>query len=153
MARAQALEDLPRRQFLHAHLQAGIGLQQRGHALRNHLRVEAGRGAQADAPGDGLARRAQRLQAQVDLLQRRRHVAAQDLAGLRHAHALAAAVEQWRAQFLLELPDLVRQRRLRHVQALGRARETAGLGQGVEVAQVPQFHVRVHPDCDRCHRL
>jgi hypothetical protein len=80
------------------------------------------------------------MQAAVDLAQRGRHVAAQDLAGLGHAHLLAAAVEQGRTQLVLQLLDLVRQRRLRDVQALRRAGEVQRLGDGVEVAEVAQFH-------------
>jgi len=120
--------------------------------MRHEPGVEARRGAQPDAAGDRLAGRAQRLQAQVDLLQRRRHVAAQDLAGLGEAHLPAAAVEQRHAQLFLQLLDLVRQGRLRHVQALGGPGEVEGLRDGVEVAQVAQFHLRVRPDCDRWHR-
>jgi hypothetical protein len=54
--------------------------------------------------------------------------------------AAVAAVQQRHAQFPFQRLDLRRQRRLRHVQPFGRAREVAGLGHGDEVAQLAQFH-------------
>ena len=58
-------------------------------------------------------------------------------------HAPAVAVEQRRADFLLQLADLLRQRRLRHAQLFGGAGEVFGLGGGDEITQVAQFHIGI----------
>ena len=50
------------------------------------------------------------------------------------------AQQQRRADLLLELADLLAQRRLGHVQALRRAAEVQLLGDGDEVAQVSELH-------------
>lgn len=64
-------------------------------------------------------------------------------AGVVQADAAPAPVEQRRADFLFQLPDLLRQRRLRHAKLLGRAGEVLGLGRGDEIAQVAQFHIGI----------
>jgi len=51
------------------------------------------------------------------------------------------AREQLRADLLLELADLLAERRLGHVQPLRRAAEVQLLGDGHEVAKVSEFHV------------
>ena len=61
---------------------------------------------------------------------------------LRQAHGALVALEQLRAQFRFQRLDLLAQRRLADVQALGRAREVQFLGDGDKVTQVAQFHVR-----------
>src|SRR5690606_18081321 len=64
-----------------------------------------------------------------------------DLAPDRGQHDLArGALEQRHPEFLLQLPDLRRQRRLADEAGLGRPAEVAVLGQGDEVAEVAQVH-------------
>ena len=53
---------------------------------------------------------------------------------------LGAALEQHGADYLLQLLDLVRQRRLRDMQPLCRAREAARVRNGEKIAQMTQFH-------------
>ncbi|MNT71466.1 hypothetical protein D3C72_2099530 [compost metagenome] len=55
-------------------------------------------------------------------------------------HPARGALEQRRAELLLELADRNRQRRLRHVQALRGAMEIARLGQGHELLQLAEVH-------------
>jgi hypothetical protein len=69
-------------------------------------------------------------------------MAAQDFASFGHADFFAAAVEQLDTELFFELADLVRQRRLGDVQAFGGACEIQGFGDGIEVADVAQFHER-----------
>ena len=45
-----------------------------------------------------------------------------------------------RAEFVLELEDLLRKRRLRDVTLLGRAGEGVGVGDGAEVSELLEFH-------------
>ena len=62
------------------------------------------------------------------------------LAGIGQAHAAPGTVEQRRSQGLLQLLDLLRQGRLRHVQRLGGAGEVAVLGNGQQVTDMTQEH-------------
>lgn len=50
------------------------------------------------------------------------------------------AVEEFGAEFILELAHLLRQRGLRDVLLLGRAREISGAGHGAKIAQLMQLH-------------
>ena len=65
----------------------------------------------------------------------------EDLAGLGEPGALRGAVEQLRAELLLELADLPAQRRLRDAQLGGGAAEVPVLGDGGEVPHQPQVQV------------
>ena len=92
------------------------------------------------SPESSSPARIRSRQAVVHLAQRLGRIAQEGLAGLGEHHALADAVEQELPDLFFQLPDLVRQRRLRDVHALGRAGEGQALRQRDEVAQVPQFH-------------
>ena len=59
----------------------------------------------------------------------------------RERHRALRAVEQRDAQLLLQRTDLLRQRRLRHRQALGSAAEMQLLGNGHEIAKLAQIHI------------
>ncbi len=61
-------------------------------------------------------------------------------AGLRQGDAAGQAQEQRRADFALQLLDLLAERRLADAQAGGRPSEVKFLGNGGEVTQVAQFH-------------
>src|ERR1700730_11899530 len=54
--------------------------------------------------------------------------------------AARMADEQRRVDLLFQCLDLLRQRRLLHMQLLGGARDVAFMGHGDEVAEVAQFH-------------
>ncbi|MNS86056.1 hypothetical protein D3C72_1199410 [compost metagenome] len=64
----------------------------------------------------------------------------QEAAGLGQLQATAHAIEQRHAHLFLELADLARQRRLGHVQQGCRPRHIEFLRDGLEIAQVPEFH-------------
>ena len=67
----------------------------------------------------------------------------EDFSGLAQHDAAPGAMVEFRAQFLLERLDLLAQDRLADAKAHGRARECAGLRDGDEVFEVPQFHCRL----------
>jgi len=117
-----------------------VALVEGGDAARDETQVEGVRGADVQLARHLRAVLAQGAQAQVDLVQGLGAVVQKLVARTGQRHALACAVEQRRADLLFELLDLVRQRRLRDMQPLGRAREVERAGQCDEVAQVPQFH-------------
>ena len=73
----------------------------------------------------------------------------QHLAGGRELDAARGAVQQRLPELGLEAADLLRERRLRDVQPRGGAAEVALLGDGDEVAQVPELHGRVRDSYPR----
>ena len=108
--------------------------------IGNEAQVERVRRADAKRPRHRPRAVAQHAQALVDLAQRLGRVADEVLAGFGQHDALADAVEQRAADLLLELADLVRQRRLRDVNALGGAGEAQALGERREIAEVAELH-------------
>jgi hypothetical protein len=70
----------------------------------------------------------------------RPRVAQERRAGRCRLHAPARAREELGPELVLQQPDLVAQRGLRHVQPLGRPAEVQLLGDGDEVAQVAELH-------------
>ena len=64
----------------------------------------------------------------------------EDASAIGERHVMPAPIEQRNADRRFELTDLLAERRLRRVQPRRRAREVQLLGDGHEVAQVPQFH-------------
>jgi hypothetical protein len=85
-------------------------------------------------PARSVRSRARRQRQQVG------HLVQQRRAGFGEFHALGRAHEERRAEFVFQRADLPRQRRLRHVQALGGAVDVAFLGHGEEVAHLSQVH-------------
>jgi hypothetical protein len=76
----------------------------------------------------------------IDPRQHRPGLVQQHAARLGQPHALPPALEQRRAHYLLQPPDLLAQRRLRDEHLFRRVRERPGVGHRHEVAQVPQLH-------------
>jgi hypothetical protein len=130
--------------------QVDVHIRMRGQVAAQHRRQELGDrgGAGEDAQ---VALHALRVLLQItaqvlDLVQHQPRMVGEGLARRRERHALAAAVQQLRADPLLQVLDAHARRRQRHVRALGPARETVGLGDVDEEAQVDQ--VEVHgADC------
>ena len=101
-------------------------------------RRERGREGEADAQLAGLAAfgPARRHGGLLGQRQDAPGVVEEQSARLRQAHPALAALEQLRAQLRLQRLDLLAQRRLADVQALGGAGEVQFLGDGDEIAQV-----------------
>ncbi|MNT58185.1 hypothetical protein D3C72_1956070 [compost metagenome] len=64
----------------------------------------------------------------------------QGVRGKRRQQALAAALEQAHIQVLLQLADLLGERRLRQIQALGGAAHVAFLIERDEIAELAKIH-------------
>jgi len=64
------------------------------------------------------------------------------LAKLGEPDGAAEAVEETRAEFILQLEDLLGKRRLGYVRLFRGAAERAGLSHGAEVAELVEFHRR-----------
>lgn len=109
------------------------GRQQRAEVNRPHrvqradrdvARLHAGEAVELSAGGVELRQRA----------------SDEPVAGLGHRHAPRRTLHERHPDLVLELADLLRQRRLGDVLAHGRAREMALVGDRDEVAQLSQFH-------------
>ena len=107
-----------------------------------HQRMERRRGGEAHGDAAGLAARraAGPRGGAIDRGQHRLGIGQEGAAGVGQRHAARMAHEQRRVDLLLQRLDLLRQRRLLHVQLLGRARDVAFMGDGDEVAEMAQFH-------------
>ena len=64
----------------------------------------------------------------------------QALPGRGETHALGQPFQQGATELALERPDLLGERRLRHEQPLGCARNRAGLGNGDEILELAEVH-------------
>jgi hypothetical protein len=117
--------------------------------------VEVGRGDEPDRePPDFAASRALRHALRTLRLR-------QDLAGVseertargRQLDAALRPVEEHDSELLLELADLLAQRRLRDPHPRGRAAEVQLLRDGDEVAEVAELHPAavIHDESHRCH--
>src|SRR5450755_3609456 len=140
VAPAQPGADLVGGQLLDAYLHEWMARQEERYAFGDQADVEGMRRTDADptrqTPRTGL----EHGDAEVDLLECSRCVGEEELARFGRHHFLADAFEERLADFFFEPADLVRQRRLADVYALGRAREAEVFGQGDEVAKMPQLH-------------
>ena len=107
-----------------------------------HQRMERRRGGEAHGDAAGLAARraAGPCRGAIDRGQHRLGIGQEGAAGVGQRDAARMADEQRRLDLLLQRLDLLRQRRLLHVQLLGRARDVALVGHGDEVAEMAQFH-------------
>ena len=141
----------------HAEIKLGVDHQQRDRDLRIAIHEllemrdqpdgpQTDRGVDSQMPGGvvlGLA------EARLDRRHPCRHLLRgleQDLALLGQHQAARMAMEQGRADILLERADLAADRRLAEPQALGRTREAAGLGDAAEQTDaVPIQHPRASP--------
>jgi len=76
----------------------------------------------------------------LDLLQNLSGLPQQGLAGRGQLDRASAAIEQGHAQFVLQRLDLLGERRLGHVQRLGRPAEMPVFREDDEVAEMPEVH-------------
>ena len=107
-----------------------------------------------EADGERLSCRlrgpARRFDRGIDLHQRQPGMVEKGLARGGQFDAVHAAAQQLDADLVFEIADLPAERRLRRVQPfLGRERQAAFLGDGDEIAKVPQLHSAFHA-CEAC---
>jgi hypothetical protein len=116
------------------------------HGVEQRLEAVPGAGGESDAQLAGLAaaRRLSGGERLVDRSQRDAGGLQQGLAGVRELDAPRGALQQRHAELLLKPRDRGAQRLLGDVHAAGGAREVQLLGDGDEVAQVPQLPIHRH---------
>ena len=140
-AGAEGLQLRHRRHLLQSQADLGPGAAE-ARQKRRH-RAERRRAGEADVQmagrsarhlGGAAAGRGNGFQNGVRLLE-------EGAAGLGQYDAAVGPFEQARPEFVLERPNLQGQRRLGHVQTLGRTTEMQFLGHRHEIAQVSQFHI------------
>jgi hypothetical protein len=139
-AGAQVVEQRPGRLLAHVQAQPRValpdGVEQRFEAIPGARREPDGQ-----VSGLAAAGRTGRLERLVDRAQRGPGRLQQRLPGLRELHPAGRPLQQRDAQLLLEPGDRGAQRLLGDVDAAGGAGEVQLLGDGDEVAQVPQLHI------------
>ena len=145
----EQVEHVARRALAQADLDAGMRFAE----ARQQVGYVEVAGRQQRADGDAAPdQAAQLLDLAVDVADLRQDAprACRDrIACLGRHDAAAGALEQLHAQLDLELPDLLRQRRLGDVKLLRRAREVPVAGDGLGVAELAQLHRRLILDHDR----
>ena len=125
---------------LDVELHVGIALTKVQHEARQQLLAGAAGVAHAQHAGVAALDEPTGLHRLVELQEQRLHALQKGLARLREVHAAGAALEELHAQLLLQLADALAQRRLRHVQFVGRTGEALLLRHRQKTSQMPQFH-------------
>ena len=147
LALAQVLElargGLGREAQLHGRVVVLEALEDRGQHVERGARHER----EPQRALEPLRRAARALAGRLGLLQQALRVLVEDLARGREPHVVPAAVEQHRAELLLEIAHRHAQRRLRHVEPDRGAAEVQFLGQHHELAQLSEFE---HGRGDSC---
>jgi len=124
---------------LHAGIQSPVFSQNRrqpGQHSRAH---------EADFKHTNLAARdaAHRFQIFIDFVQSTAGAIHQSFAGGRQLYGARSAQKQGISDFFFEASDLLRERWLSHVEALGCMAEMQFFGDGQEVAEVAEVHIRI----------
>ncbi len=141
VAARQLLGLSPDREFAQLQDDPRVGAPEASHRARYHA-DRRGLDEADREPADHAARRVTgRGHRRVDVIEGAPAVLGQGLAGGGQADRPAAAVDQLDPDYRLELANLLAQRGLRDVQALGRAAEIQLFGHRGEVAQMSQFDV------------
>jgi hypothetical protein len=140
LAGAHLLADLVGGELLDAHPYRRMAGEEQGDALGDEADVEGVRRTDAHLPCEAAATGPEHRDALVDLPERARGERQEELARLRGDDLLADPVEERLADLLLELADLVREGRLGDVDPRRGAGEAQVLGNGDEVAKMPQLH-------------
>jgi hypothetical protein len=109
-------------------------------ARRKKIRRYGGDDADMNGAGDGVFLFDDFAFGGFEFAQDGASVRKKSLAELGEADAAPEAVEQARAEFVLELEDLLGQRRLGDVRLFGGAREGKSFGDGAKVAKLVEFH-------------
>src|SRR6266571_4395676 len=120
--------------------QAGVQLLEGAKSRRQQIDADGRARAYAEVAALDAAHLLERQRRLVEHIERTSRVSVEDRAGLGELDALAQAVEKGQAERLLQLFDLVRNRRLTQSQLLRRLAETAQVGHRFEGTQLTQRH-------------
>ena len=142
---AQARQKVGRAAFLQHEGDVGPRRPELADGAR-HQRMEWCRGGEAHGDAAGLAARraAGPGRGAIDRGQHRLGIGQEGAPGIGQPDAARMAHEQGRVDLLFQRLDLLRQRRLLHVQLLRRARDVALTGDGDEVAEMAEFHLDIY---------
>ena len=134
----EAGQHLPGREIVQLHLGPGMHPGEAGDRRRHQALGQRGRVADPQP-----AARAGRLHALHGLIgepQKFARLVQHHLAGRREAHRVCVSLKQALPDLLLQRLDLPAQRRLREEDLSGGPADVAGIRDGDEVAQLPEFH-------------
>ena len=140
----QSGNDLVPRDFLerdaHHRVFTLEGREHERHETQSHGRHAGDR----DVTATMLAQIAQVLELMIEIGQQALDAGQEIRADLAELNAARGAVEQPHLQFILQLPDSLAQRGLRHAERPCRTAEAAGLHDRDESSQLPQVHIYHH---------
>src|SRR5690606_14704392 len=139
--------DAARSELMDADRHAGIGARHFAEHRRHPREMKRRNHTDIDAPHDEAGNVVDGAARSVELAEHDLGALTKGRARLRKKHALADALEQRSAQRRLELRDLLGNARLRNPQALRRAREILGLGDGQKIPQMSNLDL-VHGQVD-----
>ena len=115
----------PRPELAQAQLHVRISCRERAHQRRDDPERRRVDEAERQRPGDPMRDHPHRFEGDVGLREHRARLRQQGLAGVGEDDAPARPLEQRHAQLVLQLADLLAERRLRDMQRLGGAAKTA----------------------------
>ena len=140
-ALADVVEEAPRRRRLEPHLDVGGHRGEPAQRARDRARQRRRRVADPQPHRRPCRGRARGATGHLGLLEDPPRLLEHRGAGLRQLDAAVGPLQEPDPELGLELADLLAHRGLRDVQALGRAAEVQLLGDGDEVAEVPELHL------------
>jgi hypothetical protein len=111
-----------------------------GKHRRKKIRRDSGDYADRDVAGDGVFTFDDVAAGRLEFAEDRASAGEEGFADFGEADGAAETIKQAGAEFGFEFEDLLRKRGLRDMRVFGGAGETAGGGDGTEVAELVQFH-------------
>ena len=111
-----------------------------GQVLRKEIRGDRGNDADDDRAAQGVSLLREVTAGGFEFAEDRAGAGKKGLPDFGEADGAAEAVEEAGAEFVFELADLLRERRLRDVRLAGGTTEAAGIDDGAEVAELVKFH-------------
>ena len=137
----QFVQQLLRLRLAQVQIEIGIGRADERQELRQQIGRNGGNGAEAKRAGEAAGELACTVEKIVDVGQHAGRTLGDLATARRQADALARALQQLQAEFLLQLLDLHGEGRLRHGALLCRHPEMAGLRHR---AEIPKLFDRDH---------
>jgi hypothetical protein len=125
-----------------------------GEMLRQEIRRDGGNDAKRDGTPDEVFLLLKVTAGGFEFPEHRPRARKKGLAHFREAHGAAEAIKEARAEFVFELANLLRERRLGDVALAGGTTEAAGIDDGAEVAELVEFHqTNLIGDLPESHRV
>ena len=136
----QPVDHAPRCAGLELHVKVRVRAREPAQRAGHRRGQRVAQIADAQPGGRSLARSARDACRDIGLSEDRASLVEHRCAGRSQRHGARRSIEQTHPELILELADLLTDRRLRHMHALGRVTEVQLLRDGDEIPKVPKFH-------------